>query len=80
MGPGTLSRATIFAVTVAAALTAPCPAANNAYYAAGVVSQVNPNPLAPDRTPPGSCGRVAQLAEDRSSTCGRKEHIVEARC
>jgi hypothetical protein len=39
-----LSRASIFAVTVAAALTTPCLAANNAYSAAGVVSQAEPTP------------------------------------
>jgi hypothetical protein len=39
----TLSRASIFAITVAAALTTPCLATNNAYSTAGVVSQAEPS-------------------------------------
>jgi hypothetical protein len=38
----TLSRASIFAVTVAAALIAPCLSANNVYSAARLVSQAEP--------------------------------------
>ena len=68
----TLSRASIFVVTVAAALTTPWLAANNAYSAAGVVSQAEPTA---DQSVPKEAQSKSRYRKRRSNPAGTSLEI-----